>query len=100
MTNILTTLQTLLPNAETALLTTLINLSIADYEQLTNRTDYIESIVVQMVLERFSKIGNDGLESINISGIAESFIDGYSKGLISLLNTQRKIKVVRGSDNN
>lgn len=100
MTNILTVLQTLLPNADATLLTTLINLSISDYELLTNGNNYIESVIVQMCLERYSKIGNDCLESFSISGISESFVDGYSKSLLSLINTQRKIKTVRSSDEN
>lgn len=97
MINLLQTLQTLLPNADVDILTVLINIAISDYQELTNQSEYNDTIVLQMVLEKYSRLGNEGLESFDVSGISESFLQNYSSGLLSLINTQKRIRTVQTS---
>lgn len=54
---------------------------------------YIEKLnpaVTQMVIERYNRIGAEGITSAATSGISESYIDGYSKQIYSLLDRYRR----------
>lgn len=51
------------------------------------------TIVMLMVVEDFNKRNLEGVTSISTSGLSEGLVDGYSHGLISLLNSKRKLVV-------
>lgn len=64
------------------------------YCNLKIYTERLDNAVVQMVVERFNRLNNEGVESTSASSINEKFINGYSQSTISMLNKNRKIKVV------
>lgn len=64
------------------------------YCNLEIYTERLDNAVVQMVIERFNRLNNEGVESTSASSINEKFINGYSQSTISMLNKNRKIKVV------
>ena len=80
----------------------LIEMCMDEAVQFCNLVEYTEKLdnaVVQMVLERFNRLNNEGVNSTDASGINESFIDGYSKSTYSMLVKNRKIRTVgRGKD--
>lgn len=64
------------------------------YCNLEIYTERLDNAVVQMVVERFNRLNNEGVESTSASSINEKFTNGYSQSTISMLNKNRKIKVV------
>ena len=54
----------------------------------------ITSLIKLMVIERYNKIGNEGLASTSFAGVGENFLEDYSASLVRLLQSKRKIKVV------
>ena len=78
-------------------LETLVDMCKDEATQYCNLEIYTESLdnaVVQMVVERFNRLNNEGVESTSASSITEKFINGYSQSTINMLNKNRKIKVV------
>lgn len=73
----------------------------ADYCNLDEYTDKLDNAVVQMVLERYNRINNEGVDSTNASGINESFHDGYTASTTKMLQKHRRMKVFadKGTNN-
>ena len=63
-----------------------------EYCHLEEYNEKLNPAVVYMVIERYNRIGAEGLTSSSSSGISESYIDGYSKQVYSLLNRHRRVK--------
>lgn len=78
----------------------LINLVIAqttdDVEIYCNRQvdTELETIVCKIAIIRLNRINTEGLSSQSFSGVSESFIDGYPKEILDVLNRKRKIKTL------
>lgn len=88
-------IQALLPNADSTKITILISLAenyISNYCDVEYSSD-MDSIVVLMVLEDYSKLGSDGITSRSANGISEAYMTDYSPKVISLLNKYRNKKV-------
>lgn len=64
------------------------------YCNLEDYSEKLDSAVVQMVLERFNRLSNEGVDSTSASGINESFINGYSASTIHMLQKNRKLRVL------
>ena len=47
-----------------------------------------------MVIERYNKLGTEGLTSVSTNGINEEHTDGYSETVLSKLRKNRKVKCV------
>lgn len=62
---------------------------------LEEYTTKLDNAVVQMVVERYNRLNNEGVSHSNASTIDESFIDGYSKSTLTMLNKHRKVKVLK-----
>lgn len=54
----------------------------------------MEAIVVQIVIIRLNRLNTEGLSNQSFSGVSESFIDGYPKEILDILNRKRKIKTL------
>ena len=67
------------------------------YCNLDEYSDKLDNVVVQMVLERYNKINNEGVVSTNASGIHETFHDGYTASTIKMLQKHRRMKVFEDS---
>lgn len=64
------------------------------YCNLDEYSDKLDNVVVQMVLERYNRINNEGIDSTNASGIHETFHDGYTASIIKMLQKHRRVKVL------
>lgn len=62
---------------------------------LQEYTEKLDNAVVQMTIERYNRLNNEGVSRNSASTIDESFIDGYSKSTLSMLVKNRKVKVLR-----
>lgn len=65
-----------------------------DYCHLEEATEPLGEVIILMVLERYNKVGNEGVASANYGGISEEFMEDYSKGIYRRLKTFRKVRVV------
>lgn len=54
----------------------------------------LELVAQRIAVIKLSRIGTDGLSAQSLSGISETYIDGYPQDIVNLLNRKRKIKVV------
>ena len=78
----LDTLKTLLQIEDTSqdtLLTTLIEQCEAEYLSRTHQAEADENIVDAMVVEKFNRLGTEGVQNIGYSGITESYESDYSE---------------------
>lgn len=84
--------------AQDDVLQILIDMCKADAVAYCNLPEYIEDLdntVIKMVIERYNKIGFEGLSAQGDSGVSNSFIDGYSKEIYQSLIKFRKMRVVK-----
>lgn len=92
-------LNILLPNISLNELGVLIYIATEDAKTLTGLAILPESLnptIAQMVLELHSKRNAEGLKSQSFDGVSETFIEGYSVQVLSILNKARakKLKVI------
>jgi hypothetical protein len=62
---------------------------------LEEYTEDLDNTVIKMVVERYNKIGFEGLSAQGDSGVSNSFVDGYSKEIYQSLIKFRKMRVVK-----
>lgn len=65
-----------------------------DFCNLEAYNNKLDSAVIQMVIERYNKLGTEGLTGVSTNGIKEEHIDGYSETVLSKLRKNRKVKCV------
>ena len=65
-----------------------------NYCNLEEYTTKLDNAVVEMVVERYNKVGSEGILSTSASDVKESYVNGYSESTINLLNKNRKVKTV------
>lgn len=65
-----------------------------DFCNLEEYSTKLDSAVIGMVIERYNRIGTEGVSSVSSSGISESYNDGYSETVLSKLRKNRKVKCV------
>lgn len=65
-----------------------------NYCNLAEYDDSLDYIVVQMVIERFNRIGSEGATSQGVSGMQTTYDSFYSEKVRKLLNKHRKVKTV------
>ena len=51
----------------------------------------LDTVVINMVIEKFNRIGNEGINTVNYSGVSESFIDDYSTPIVRQLKRHRRL---------
>lgn len=86
------------PTADRKICEALVDMCQEEAVQYCNLQEYtpkLDNAVVQMSLERLNRLNNEGVASTNASSITENFIDGYSKSTLSMLNKNRKVKVIK-----
>ena len=79
------------------LLTTLIGLCKDEAIIYCNREEYdtkMEFVIIQMVIERFNRIGSEGTTSQSASGASANYDSFYSDKVVRLLNKFRKVRMV------
>lgn len=79
------------------LLITLIGLARDEATEYCNLLEYTEKLdpaVINMVIERYNRIGAEGLTSASSHNIQEHYINGYSSSVINKLNRHRRIRML------
>ena len=79
------------------LLVTLINLCKDEAIAYCNRDIYDESmdfVVIQMVIERYNRMGSEGATSQSASGAGATYDSFYSDKVVRMLNKVRKVRMV------
>lgn len=90
----LDTLKTLLQIEDTsqdALLTTLIEQCSAEYLSRTHQEESDDSVVNPMVIEKYNRLGNEGVQSIGYSGINETYESDYSEAVQKLIRSKTRL---------
>lgn len=88
------TLKTLLQIEDTsqdALLTTLIEQCEAEYLSRTHQSETDDSVVNPMVIEKYNRLGNEGVQSIGYSGINETYESDYSEAVQKLIRSKTRL---------
>ena len=65
-----------------------------DFCNLDEYSTKLNSAVIEMVIERYNKIGTEGVYSNTSSGIREEYNSNYSTPIINKLKKNRKVKCV------
>ena len=73
-----------------------LKIAIAEVEDYTNRElDLsLELIALQIAKLKLNRLDTEGLASTSLSGISESYINGYPEEIKAVLNRKRKLKVL------
>lgn len=64
------------------------------YCNLDDYDERLDAIVIQMVIERYNRIGSEGATSQSGSGASASYDSFYSEKVVRLLNKHRKVKMI------
>lgn len=75
----------------------LIDLAKQEFLDYTSRADVpaaAEGLITSMVVEKFNRVGAEGLQSQDYSNISENYLDGYSANILSQLKRYRKVKLL------
>lgn len=87
-------------NYSDTLIELILKQSLAEVEAYCNRKiDAINDYELQMAVERIAiiklnRINTEGLSGQSMSGVSESYLDGYPSDILAVLNRKRRIKVI------
>lgn len=84
-------------DSEDELIATLISLCKEEAYIYCNLSEYdskLDFVVIQMVIEKYNRIGSEGTTSQSGSGTSASYDSFYSDKVVRLLNKFRKVKAV------
>lgn len=65
---------------------------VTDYCNLKIYDSKFDSTVVKMVSQNYNKVSTQGISSQSFSGVSESFVDGYSADVMTMLNKSRRVR--------
>ena len=88
------TLKTLLQiadNSQDTLLSTLIDQCAEEFLLRTHQPEADETVVTAMVMERYNRLGNEGIQTIGYSGISESYESDYSETVQKLIRSKTRL---------
>lgn len=88
------TLKTLLQisdNSQDTLLNSLLDQCEAEYLRRTHQTEADSPIVIEMTVERYNSLGNEGISQMNYSGISETYFTDYSDKVVKLLRSKTRM---------
>ena len=91
------TLKTLLQisdNSQDTLLQTLLDQCEAEYIRRTHQTEADDNIVIEMAIERYNQLGNEGIQQINYSGITEHYYSDYSDKVKALIRSKTRLVAI------
>jgi hypothetical protein len=68
----------------------------AEVEEYCRREldEVLELAAMQIAKIKLNRQNTEGLASQSLSGVSESYVDGYPAEIVAILNRKRKIKVV------
>lgn len=91
------TLRTLLQiedDSQDELLGVLVEQCSEEYLSRTHQDTADNSIVNAMVIERYNRLGNEGIQSFNYSGIMESYTSDYSEAVQKLIKSKARMVAI------
>lgn len=65
-----------------------------DYCNLKEYSTKLDSAIIQMVIEKYNRLGTEGTLSVSTSGVSEDYLNGYSKAIVTKLNKNRRVRCV------
>jgi hypothetical protein len=73
-----------------------LKMAISEVEDYCNREadTALELIAEKIAVIKLNRINTEGLASQSISGVNESYINGYPADILAVLNRKRRIKVI------
>lgn len=73
-----------------------LKMAIAEVEEYCKRDlDYtLELAAQQIAIIKLQRLNTQSLTSMSAGGASESYLDGYPKAIVDVLNRKRKIKVM------
>ena len=71
-------------------------MTLSEIESYCNREidTELDMIAKRITVIKLNHINTEGVSSISLNGISESYVDGYPNDIKMILNHKRKIKVV------
>ena len=71
-------------------------MTLSEIESYCNREidTELDMIAKRITVIKLNHINNEGISSISLNGISESYLNGYTNYIKMILNRKRKIKVV------
>ena len=84
-------------DSEDELIATLISLCKEEAYIYCNLPEYdskLDFVVIQMVIEKYNRVGSEGTTSQKSSGVSVAYNNFYSDKVVRLLNKFRKVKTV------
>ena len=96
MTNI-DTLKTLLQISDTSqdtLLETLLDQCEAEYYLRTHQVVADGPVIIEMAVERYNTLGNEGISHMNYSGITETYFSDYSEKVLKLIRSKTRMVTI------
>ena len=72
-------------------LSTLLDLAEAEYLRRTHQATADNAIVVEMAIEKYNQLGNEGIASMNYSGISEAYTSDYSDKVVKLIRSKTRL---------
>lgn len=73
-----------------------LKMAIAEVEDYTHRElDYsLQLIAERIAIIKLNRMGTEGLNSMSVSGMSESYINGYPADILATLNAKKRIRVM------
>ena len=73
-----------------------LKMAIAEVEDYCRRDldSSLELIAERIAVTKLNRIGTEGLISLGLGGVSESYIDGYPADILATMNAKRRIKVM------
>lgn len=65
-----------------------------DYCNLQEYDENLNGAVVKMVLERYNRMGNEGISGVSYAGTSESYQNDYSESIYKALRKYRRLKTL------
>ena len=93
----LDTLKTYLQISDTSIdtqLEAILDLCEAEYLSRTHQTEADDNIVIEMAIERYSQLGNEGVQQMNYSGITEHYYSDYSDKVKALIRSKTRLVAI------
>ena len=57
-------------------------------------TDGLENVIIMMVVEKYNKMGSEGIVSKSYSGVSETVNSDYSEPIMKILRANRRIRII------
>ena len=60
----------------------------------TNNNNIADNLIIQMAIYKYNRLGTEGLNSENYSGVSFNYMDDYPENLVKQLRRFKKLGVI------